>query len=48
MGQKMYSLYVNQSLYSKYQKKERERVQDFTPQKIEKKLKQILQEIGKN
>ena len=49
MSEKIYRLYTNPNLYKHFQILENERVKDFSPNHIEKKLKSILQDVsGKN
>ena len=49
MSEKIYRLYTNPDLYKHFQILENERVKDFSPNHIEKKLKSILQDVsGKN
>lgn len=45
MAEKINKLIVNKDLYKKYQNKENERVTDFSPQVIERKLEKILYRI---
>lgn len=45
MSEKIYKLYTNEELYKHYQEVEKDRIKDFIPDRIEKKLEKILKDI---
>lgn len=45
MSEKIYKLYTNEELYKHYQEVEKDRIKDFLPDPIEKKLEKILKDI---
>ena len=47
MSKKLFKLFSDENLYKHYQSIERERVKDFSPKVIEKKLDYILKDINK-